>query len=369
MKYLIATHARFDKVTGIDTFGPAHSVYEYLKARGADVTIVKHSTHGGRASLVITPEGSYDAGKRYDSHMLVKSLAEGRINKKLLQSMPAGTVFIGVDPVNAISGIGLRRRGRIAKFIFLTADYADKRFGNPLLNFVYHFIDRRCVRNADEVWNVSTRIAAKRKAMGLADAKNKFLPNSPSLSGLEVKPYDGNRNLVIVSNLAPALNLAPVLEAAKIAAAKHDGVKLVIVGSGDAEYFRKMARDMGAEKLVEFTGQKNHAEVMDILKRSFLGFALYTDASSWNRYGDSMKAREYLACGLPVIMNDVPSTADDIAGRECGMIVHDISPAPIAEFISKCIEDKLYYENLRRNALQTAADNDKDKILKDLLGI
>lgn len=129
--------------------------------------------------------------------------------------------------------------------------------------------------------------------------------------------------------------------------------------------------DNHLEDNIVFLGWKDHDEVLDILVKSFIGFALYTKNISWNKYGDSMKAREYVACGLPVIISDIPSNADDIKEYSAGLVVGDLSKAEIERvesFIEKCIIDIDFYRHMRNNAIRLGRDFDKDKILSELLG-
>ena len=49
--------------------------------------------------------------------------------------------------------------------ILYTPHYSPKRFSNNIVNKIYHFIDKICVLNSDEVWNVSSRIHDVRKNM------------------------------------------------------------------------------------------------------------------------------------------------------------------------------------------------------------
>lgn len=369
MVFVIAAHVRFDKETGKDVFGVAHTIYDYLAGRGANVRFVKHSTTGGRPSEIVFANGVEKIDGRYDANVLVKSLSESRINREVVSRFAGEeVVFIGVDPVNALSGVPLKRKGLISEFVFLTADYADKRFGNPALNFIYHFVDRLCVRRADQVWNVSTRIAAKRREMGLPDSRNVFLPNSPIASSVRVRDYDGNRNFVVVSNLGPALNLRPVLRALKPLAAKYPGVKLLVVGSGDFDTFRGMTAGEGMTEFVTFTGLMPHDAVMELLAGCFIGFALYASVTEWDKYRDSLKAREYQACGLPVVMNDTPSNAEDIVNFDCGYVFRgDVEE--MSRFLERCLDDKDYYLKLRANALACAKAYDKDALLRKLLGV
>ncbi len=64
-------------------------------------------------------------------------------------------IFFGVDPLNALAGLVLKKLGRVEKVVYYTIDYFSQRFPNKIVNSLYHFIDKICVRYADETWNLS----------------------------------------------------------------------------------------------------------------------------------------------------------------------------------------------------------------------
>jgi hypothetical protein len=72
-------------------------------------------------------------------------------------------LYVGYDPLNCVSGLLLRRMGKVKRVIFYSIDFVPIRFENKLLNFIYHQLEIYCVKRADEVWNVSPRIAEGRE--------------------------------------------------------------------------------------------------------------------------------------------------------------------------------------------------------------
>jgi glycosyltransferase involved in cell wall biosynthesis len=360
-KYLIALHASYNDIGDV-TYGPPHHIYDFLKSKGTKVELVSHSLSGNHKTEITDFSGStFEAGQKTKNYFLNLLLS---IYLDVFYCWSGKDIYIGVNPINGFSGSLLKIFRRVETFIYFSADYADKRFSNPLANFIYHFLDRVSLKFADEIWGVSTRIQKKRKEQGVPDYKNKFLPNSPSIKDIPHKAYNGNHDLVIVSHLSKSLHLKPVLLAVKRLSKDYPSIKLKIVGSGPEEArFKKDVEDMGLSNKVIFLGQKDHKEVLGILSNSFIGFALYTLENSWNYYGDSMKAREYLACGLPVIINNVPSTADDVKKSEAGLVLDSIQVNTIASFIDRCIKDSGYFLETRENSLKLAKDFDKDRLL------
>jgi len=365
--YIIATHAVINE-TGKDTFGPAHSIEEFLLKKKKKVLFIMHSLYENNGSIA-REKGKIIYESKPVKGMLRKSWAEISANWRLISKVKSRkTTFIAVDPINAVSGVLLKMFRRIDRLIYFTPDYADKRFDSGVMNAIYHAMDRLSLKFADENWCVSSRIMTKRKKQGAPESKIKFLPNSPEMNKIPKHTSGKVKKLVIVSNLTKSLHLTPILDSLAPIFKKYPDVILEIIGGGQEENnFKKLVEKRRLQKKVFFVGQKNHDEVLKILSGSYIGFAIYTKENSWNVYGDSMKAREYAACGLPIIINDIPSTADDITSYSAGLVLSTIDKKKITNFITKCLNDKTYYLNLKENALKLGNDFDKDTILKKLL--
>lgn len=367
MEYIIASHVAHNP-TGDEIFGPANSIIAFLDSKKKKSIFIKHDLSGKKPSFVIS-EGKTTQIQVKDKNIFFRSLAEMRIN---IKSCPAKKkfCFIGIDPMNGLSGALLKITGKISKFIYLTPDYTESRFSNLLINSIYHLIDRFCLIASDEVWSVSTRIQEVREKQGVPQCKNKLIVNSPDFSKIKQRGYRGSQNLIIISPLSKALDLHTILAALEPLFNKYNKLNLQIVGSGDEEAnFKKMVTEAGLNKSVFFLGWRQHHEIFELMQDGFLGFALYTGAANWNTYGDSMKAREYVSCGLPVIINRIPSTADDIQKYCAGLVVDRVDAKEIGTFVEKCLTNQVYYLGLRTNALKLARDNDKTKILSKLLGL
>lgn len=367
MNYIIATHTVYNKKSE-ETFGPANSIAEFLIAKNKNIYFIKHPLERSNTSIVIFPDQHSAQFDHKSKNVLFNAVSEIAINLKFSKKFGKDSTYIGIDPINGIAGITLKLLRRTGKYIYLTADYTEKRFGNQILNLCYHLADRICLKFCDESWSVSSRITQKRSEQGVPPEKNKLLVNSPDFDSIDRKDYDGNQDLIIISPLSLALNLSPIIKSLKPLFHDYPKLRLQIVGTGDEEQnFKKMVRSHKLDGKINFLGWKQHDEIFDLMCSSFLGFALYSGAASWNIYGDSMKTREYVACGLPVIINTIPSTADDVKKYNAGLVLSTVDEDEITAFIKKCLDDKEFYLTLRENAQKMGKDFDKSVILSKLL--
>lgn len=231
--------------------------------------------------------------------------------------------YVAIDPLNALSAIRLKNKGKVKKVIFYTADYSPKRFGNLLLNYIYHAIDKYCVKRADEVWSVSTRICEVRRDMGLSEERNIFVPNVPPV---EYDKYRNNKHnkyeLITTGIIDDQLDFEGTIKALLELLKEYPALRFTIVGNGPAEErLKQLATDLGIEGRVEFTGRLPLDQALERQSTAGIGLALYTGVWGFNYYGDSTKCREYFNFGLPVISTDTHSTVDELREYQAGVVV------------------------------------------------
>lgn len=366
MNFTIAAHVGF--VNGVDSFGLTSHVIEYLKSNKQKYLYIKHCLHGKDQSQIETESFEVKVGisRFHNAHIFLRTLENVLINvNRIYSSILDDIIFIGINPVNSISGAILKYTKRIKRNIYICADFADNRFNNIILNFAYHLFDRIALNCADEIWCVSSRIKKKRIEQGVPKNKLRLLPNSPYFASVPKVSHNKNHNLIVVTHLNKSFDLGTILNIIEILSREGVSLTLTVVGFGPEECrLKKMTSTSSISKLVRFTGHLSHKEVLDEISKSFLGIALYTSENPWNYYGDSMKAREYAAAGIPLIINSIPSTSDEVLKYNAGLVTDEsTSITEICDFIKKCIYDQKYYLKLRNNAKTLGKAYDKKAIL------
>jgi glycosyltransferase involved in cell wall biosynthesis len=246
-------------------------------------------------------------------------------------------ILIGNNPLNAFVGLPLRFLGFVEKVVFLSSDYSEHRFTNSLMDSSYHLVDSACSKASDYVWSVSSRIAAIRKQMGVADKKNCLLPNVPSsiYKSLRATPKDMYA-LISMGPIEDQLDYIGLIDALAVLIPNFPKLRLSIVGTGSKEaQLKAYVRDNHLEKTIAFLGYIDHPELMKILATCGVGLALYNGNWKFNYYGDSGKCREYAFFGLPILTTDTHSTVEDIKQTGAGYICEKPSAA--------CYEQGLRY--------------------------
>lgn len=286
-------------------------------------------------------------------------------------------MFIAVDSLNAFTGLVLRRTGIVKRVVFYAMDFNPIRFNNFLLNSIFHKIEEVCVRNSDEAWNVSPKIAEGREKF-LSISQKKY-PQKVVNSGIWINkikqfPFEKvkKHQLLFLGHLLKKQGLQMVLEATQLVIKQIPDFKFVILGGGEYENnLKNIAKELSIEKYVEFKGWVSERKIIDTtLGESAAAIAVYVPEKeklyNFSYYGDPIKLKEYFASGLPVILTDVPHNAKEIARRKCGIVV-EYKKEDIANAIVTILKDEKKLKEYRHNAVKYAKEFDWNIIFSNVL--
>ncbi|MDD5731014.1 MAG: glycosyltransferase, partial [Candidatus Omnitrophica bacterium] len=325
LKVAIATH--------VYATGPGQELEDYLKEKTAGLIFIGHPFNFAKE------KGSFY--KIYRNGVCVKQKRSALFGVPELVTyfkdifftlFWAGTskgkldLFVGVDPLNALAGIILKKFGKAKKVVFYMIDYAPVRFKNVILNAVYHKIDSFCVNNSDMVWNLSGRMAQEREGKGVTRTSHQLVvPIGVNFNRISRLPVDkiNRRQLVYMGHVKRNQGLELIIESLKDILKQVPDAKLMIVGGGDLEaVLKKTVQKEGLSRSVEFKGfVPDHKEVETLLSACAIGLALYEpDPQSLTWYTDPSKPKQYMACGLPVIITDVPWIAQEVKAKGLGLV-------------------------------------------------
>lgn len=364
-KIAIVTHEMF--------YGVPHALRDYMLNKKIDELIfIGHPLVEQReSSIAIYKKGNIVLEKHISQN--VDGIVSYILNFLLtiywiLKQRKKYDIFVGVDILNALAGIVLRSMGVIKKVIFYAMDFVPKHFNNRLSNFIYHKIEEICVKNADEVWNVSPKIAEGRETF--LHISQKDYPQKVVNSGIwidKVRQFPFNKikkhQLLFLGHLLKKQGLQMVLEAIPLIIKKIPDFKFVILGGGEYEdNLKKLAKALNIQRHVWLKGWIKDRKIIDTtLGESAAAIVVYVPEKekihNFSYYGDPIKIKEYLASGLPVILTDVPYNAREIQNRRCGIIV-SYRKEEIANAIIKILSNEKELKEYRSNALVYAKEFD-----------
>jgi glycosyltransferase involved in cell wall biosynthesis len=352
--------------------GPALDLESYLQPRTDDLVFIAHPLFARAGPSYVR---RYQAGRLVSTFEKPPPQHPARFLSDVWRTMRwAGgsdrwDLFIAGDPLLALAGLYLRRRGRARRLVLYSIDYSPRRFVNPWLNRAYHRIDRLAARNSDVVWNVSPAIETARRERDRADAARQLvvplgthyeriarLPSAPAAP-----------RLAFLGHLLEKQGLQLAIEALPAIRRRLPSVTLLVLGDGPyRQALEALALRVGVESAVQFVGFiDDHVEIERRLAACTLGLAPYVpDPESFSRFADPGKIKTYLACGLPVIVTDVPPIARLLDERGAGRIVAYEATA-LAQAIIDYLTDAARLMRARAAAAELGADYAWDRIFRD----
>ena len=279
-------------------------------------------------------------------------------------------VCVAVNPVNFLSGYMLRMLGVTKLVVFYSADYSPTRSQSKYLNYAYQLVDRFAARHSDASWNVSKQICLIRTQQGAKHVHH--VPNAPRLSLFQLgklavrKPFSLVYTFPKFSGDIVHKNHMLRWLIDNFSALRQDLplVRLRLIGLGNIR---------GAiEPLVTTKSDLEHIDFMDVRERdtliqllceSSIGLALYdlSGGASHLAYGDSMKLREYLAAGLPVITTPGHPMANEINEHKLGYVIS--TEQSFVDAVRAIYSNLELHEQLRERAIRYSHENDISIIL------
>ena len=283
-------------------------------------------------------------------------------------------ICITANPLNTTAAWFLKKFGLIKKIVFWTIDYTPQRLEEKLLNNLYHSMDRFCCYHSDFLWNSSGRMRKARQKNGVdlkRCARETVVVDGCHFNDIKRFPDEKiNRyKLVFMGHLIPNKGVDLILKALPEVVKNYPKVSLKIIGTGPEENnLKKLAKELKVDKRITFTGYiKDYKVVEKMIASCGIAIAPYVpDPNSFTFFSDVGKVKIYLACGLPVLITDVPEIAKEIAKNKAGLIF-DYQPRSLVTKMGKLLSSSSFYSHCRKNAIQMAQNLDWDNVFNQVL--
>ena len=372
-------------VSHILVTGPAQELYQFLRTRNAPLLYITHPLQP------FTPVGNHRSG--YEQSLSNAVVRQHSVPQWPMPHSVAGELvlfgrqawltfwwafrhggrsdlYIGIDPLNALVGLALKRCGRVRRVVYYVIDYVPTRFSNRWVNALYHWVDRTCVQGCDRVWNLSSRMVTAREHRGVAPRYRDKQRTLPIGTDLRVTPRPieqvERRTVVYFGGLMVKQGVHLAIEALVRLRAVVPDARLVVMGGGQPERERalkQLASSLGVADAVEFLGViACHEEALERLTRCAVGIAPYTDdPDNFTQYTDPGKPKAYLAAGLPVVMTGVPEVGEVIERAGAGKVIPYDAQA-LADALARYLTDETMLAEAKRRARALAEEYDWNRL-------
>jgi len=189
---------------------------------------------------------------------------------------------------------------------------------------------------------------------GVSAARVHVVPNGielPSETAASPAP-PRDIDLIYAGRFVPTKNIGDLIEVVRTLHAAGVVGRAALVGEGPLrDEMAAKARAAGLADVIEFTGRKGNAEVLDLLRRGKVFF----HASS--REGFPVVMVEAMACGLPVVAYRIPGVVDVIDDGVTGVLVEEHDTAAHAAACRRLLEDAAERERLARAGRETVVES------------
>jgi glycosyltransferase involved in cell wall biosynthesis len=350
-----------------EVYGPVQALRNYLVKHaelfvlishpfsytGLEATYADHYIAGGLAKSV--------KGHKKSRNQLLQWVRDMMFNLRFInKSSKKIDLFIGIDNLNAFTGIIMKKFGKVDRVAYYIIDHMDRRFKNPIFNFVYETLDRIACRESDSVWSLSQRITdAKIKKYGLKGDNFHLVPVGVELDAVEkftVEEKLQKKTLVLMSMLDETKGVQLLIDSMRDILKEVPEAQLLIIGTGPYEpALKEQSNRLNLEGSVKFLGLMDHETLFKFISHERVGMAPYIDDSNnYTWYADPTKPKEYLACGLPLVITDVPWIAEEVRKKPMG-IVCKYNKEDIAAACIKLLKDDEFYKVCLKNSVDFAS--------------
>jgi glycosyltransferase involved in cell wall biosynthesis len=126
-------------------------------------------------------------------------------------------------------------------------------------------------------------------------------------------------------------------------------------GEPDLDRARDLARRIGVEQRIEFTGQVEPSQVPSLLAQADVLVLPTVDTAS-AIYTSPLKLFEYFAAGRPVVASDLPPVREIVRDGENAVLFKPGDSESLAAAIRRVWQDEQFAERLARTAYLEASE-------------
>lgn len=283
-------------------------------------------------------------------------------------------LFIGVESINALAGLLLKRLGRVRHLVYFCCDFQLSSIRSRFGQTSTLQMDRVSCEHADMVWDDAKNTEQLREGIWgkSGRAPEMWAPTfglEPSRSSF-IKRV--GHAFVYLGINSPRMGVQIVISAMPSILQRVADAHLHVIGPDDGDSERRLkelAARLGVARNISFHGYLSDSEVERILVECKLGVAPYTvEVASLPefRFADSSKARYYAAHGLPVVFSKSIAWFAEVVERFGAGVAVNPAPGPIGDAVCRLMLDQPFYDRCFRGTQLLAEAFSSSKLYNDV---
>jgi glycosyltransferase involved in cell wall biosynthesis len=289
---------------------------------------------------------------------VTRFIAQCRIFRKMVKSFrPDIVIFNALNPILMRYAASLRQKHEM-KLIYDVRTLSVSH--NVYRNYVFDGLLASCLRYAARHFDGITYITDEMRQY--CTDKYSLRPHESTIWTSGVNPdifspsraASGSEGLTILYHGAVARrrNIDSIIRAMPLLA--DIDARLVLLGDGDGlQSLEQLVERSGLGKQVSFEKPVAYEEVPNWINRHDIGILPFKDWDGWN-VSSPIKLFEYLACGKPVIVTNIPAHCNVLQDSPFAFWANQGSPEDIAQAIRHAYKKRKDFVSLGSEARKLA---------------
>jgi len=238
--------------------------------------------------------------------------------------------------------------------------------GYPLLRDFFVHTELRNLKCADMIWANGHDTAEYLMSKGHSSL---IMKNGVDVSAFSKPRYHYKRPLfmkedylyvTMIATLRDLRGLDTAIKAATYLKKEIADFRLIFVGKGGQDHWKKLTKDLGVSDMIVFAGERS--DIPDIIHFSSIILTLCKE-----QYGGglSMSLLEAMAGGKPIIAWDNSIYNQILVHRENALLVPEGDPKALAEAIERLLTDRVLAKNIAEATREDVEAFDWSEVVKD----
>jgi glycosyltransferase involved in cell wall biosynthesis len=302
---------------------------------------------------------------------------------KIFKEENYNLILVRDDVFDGLAAAYLKRRHKVP-FVFelsnpLEQDWESYRIEPKKPKVFYYvftrftkFLANRLLREADLILPTSKWLKEHLARQGIAETKMMPCPSGVDIQAFWDKDGKGLREkygldnlkvIIYVGTLGKGRHLEVLIRAFSEVRGKKANVKLLVIGEGsDEDNLKELAKELGIESDVIFTGQVPQAEVPNFIAASDIGVSPVPPLSFY-KLSSPIKIFEYIATGKPVVANEEIPEHKEVLEESGGGILVPFTPEAFASVIIQLLDNREQAADMGRRGREWVVKNRTSEIL------